>query len=524
MRHVTSLLCALLATGSAAIGETYVVDPEGTGDFRTIQEAIDAVLDGDTAVLADGVFTGEGNRDIDYLGKAITVRSQSGDPFTCIIDCEGSAAHPHRGFFFHTQESQESVLQAVTVRNGYAANFSVSDRGGGAVRCYDASPLIKDCCFAANTSPQYGGGVSAAMMSRVAIVGCVFSENTAAKRGGGAFFDLSCNPTLEECSFVGNAAIEGGGICMHALHGTLVDCTFAENSAEKGGGFLCYDGSSPTITSCVFSGNSAHDGGAMFITFWETYPILTGCILAGNEATHCGGAIYIMNEAAPILSGCTLHGNAAPQGCGMYLYYLCDPTIENTILAFGEGGEAVACELYSNPAFACSDIYGNEGGDWVGCIADQGSIHENFSADPCFCDPQGGDFQLGEASPCDHPVCGIVGALPVGCQIPQSVESPPGAGAAATSVHLTASPNPCTRATDIWFSTPVAGQVASRLAIYNVTGRLIRSLGCFDGSSQDRRISWDATDAHGRLVAPGVYFIELTVGKQATRDRLLVVR
>ncbi len=47
-------------------------------------------------LVADGIYTGEGNRDIDFLGKAITVRSENG-PESCIIDCQGSEADPHRG-------------------------------------------------------------------------------------------------------------------------------------------------------------------------------------------------------------------------------------------------------------------------------------------------------------------------------------------------------------------------------------------------------------------------------------------
>ena len=40
-------------------------------------------------IIADGTYTGEGNRDIEFKGKAITVRSASG-PESCIIDSEGN--------------------------------------------------------------------------------------------------------------------------------------------------------------------------------------------------------------------------------------------------------------------------------------------------------------------------------------------------------------------------------------------------------------------------------------------------
>jgi hypothetical protein len=56
-------------------------------DQPTIQAGIDAAVNGDTVLVADGTYTGVGNRDIDFKGKAITVKSENG-PENCIIDCE----------------------------------------------------------------------------------------------------------------------------------------------------------------------------------------------------------------------------------------------------------------------------------------------------------------------------------------------------------------------------------------------------------------------------------------------------
>ena len=47
-------------------------------DCPTIQAAIDAAVDGDEVVVGDGVHTGAGNLDLDFGGKAITVRSAGG--------------------------------------------------------------------------------------------------------------------------------------------------------------------------------------------------------------------------------------------------------------------------------------------------------------------------------------------------------------------------------------------------------------------------------------------------------------
>ena len=65
---------------------------------------------GASAAVADGTYTGAGNKDLDYKGKAITVISENGPEIT-IIDCEGEG----RGFWFHTNEGENSVLSGFTI-------------------------------------------------------------------------------------------------------------------------------------------------------------------------------------------------------------------------------------------------------------------------------------------------------------------------------------------------------------------------------------------------------------------------
>ena len=120
---------------------TYVVDPDGTGDFPTIQAAIDVAIDGDVIELTDGIFTGPGNRDLSYLGKAITIRSQSGDPATCHIACENAG----RAFVVVNDEGSGSVLESISMVNGRAAVYP--EHVGGAINCSGGDPLIHNCGF-----------------------------------------------------------------------------------------------------------------------------------------------------------------------------------------------------------------------------------------------------------------------------------------------------------------------------------------------------------------------------------------
>jgi hypothetical protein len=134
----------------------------------------------------------------------------------------------------------------------------------------------------------------------------------------------------------------------------------------------------------------------------------------------------LVDGAAPVIRNCTFVGNAGRQGSA--ISYIPDDfyppmLIEKSILAYGTEGPAIRGWTSDPPVpeLSCCDIYGNEGGDWVGCIADQAGIDGNFSACPSFCGLPAYDYHLCDESPCaagNHPdgyACGLIGALDVGC-------------------------------------------------------------------------------------------------------------
>lgn len=117
-----AISCTLFLTAclSMAWGDTHWIKPDGTGDHATIQDAIDAAVDGDEILLADGVFKGMGNRNIDFKGKAITLRSKSGSAQDCVVDGEGDYTEIVRVFDFKSDEGRDSMLQDITIRGGTA--------------------------------------------------------------------------------------------------------------------------------------------------------------------------------------------------------------------------------------------------------------------------------------------------------------------------------------------------------------------------------------------------------------------
>ncbi|MCK4414974.1 MAG: right-handed parallel beta-helix repeat-containing protein [Candidatus Eisenbacteria sp.] len=364
-RKLLAVLLVLTASW-AARAETYLVDPLGTGDFPTIQTAVDAAVTGDTIYLADGTFRGEGNYDVLCMGKAIEVRSLSDDPSACTVDCEGTASINRRGFEFRQIVSPGAVLRGITVTNGHG------DMGGGAVCCWDNTAVAFSNCVFSNSRDESGSA------------------------GGG---------------FGGGGVVSGGGI-------TFTDCRFEGNSATGGGAFAASGEGIVTFERCTFVDNAGSgDGGACYLdSMIEVH--FSECLFLGNQSQY-GGALFCWASAAVFLDRCTFVRNTATSYGSSFCSYLGGvAVIDNSILAFGEGGSAVYCGDPDCAQLSCCDVYGNAGGDWVDGIEGLEGIDGNMSMDPLFCGSSQGDYALHSDSPCaadNNPECGQIGALGIGC-------------------------------------------------------------------------------------------------------------
>jgi len=353
-----------------AVADTLLVPSQ----YATIQQAIEAALPGDEVVLADGVYVGPGNKDLDFGGKAITVRSASGDPALCIIYCQGAG----RGFYFHSGETADAVVRDLMIVEG-AGEY------GGGIYCETASPTLINCVIISNAVEFQGGGMYC-WDAAPTLIGCRFKGNVSGNQGGGLYCE-NARPTLIDCTVWGNTAEYGGGLHCDHVAAKLTDCTFRGNTAYYGGG-LWSERCSIDLSHCTFTENNHAYGGAVYSTasilmldncsicrnqgnygaglyLSASYSAtLTDCELSANLARHSGGAVYSSRDSSVTLTDCTLTGNRASYGgalnCGQGSAVLAQCTLVGNMTE--SSGGAVYFSRSHGTVTACTLVYNIAGG------------------------------------------------------------------------------------------------------------------------------------------------------------------
>lgn len=411
--HVLVLVCVF---GAAVAANASVIDVnwDGSGDYATIQEAVDAAGPGDTLLVAAGTYSGSLNREISFSGKDVYLVSEDGAEST-IIDC-GNAG---RAFVVASGEGPDLIIEGFTIRNGYGSDDIGPERWGGAIYCaYSYCTVLK--CHFEDCDAGYGGAIYAGISAIMDIISCEFEGNTADSYGG-SIYTYASDVEIAKCDFYdGWAGINGGAVCCKT--GTLVaisTCDFIGNSSAQGGavyiGTFDNGGTEPEDPSeiyvCNFRHNTAMNGGAVFINGF-TWVNAAGCEFDYNTATGNGGAIFALTDYSRALTvqNCTFCFNGADHGGGVYAagVFGFQMNVENSIFAFGEGGASVQAEDYGTVSVRYCIAFGNRGGDDF-----PGNSPTNFDLDPLFCDVFNGNYYHCSNSPClpsIHPYGRPVGA------------------------------------------------------------------------------------------------------------------
>jgi len=363
------------------------------GDQPTIQAGIDAAFDGDAVLVADGTYTGPGNRDIDFLGKAITVRSENGAE-SCIVD----GGDDGRGFIFQSGETVEAVLQGFTVTNG-------TEVLGGAIYCVDSETTLRDMVISNCHATVFGGGIccenGALHLSDSVIDGCL------ADKDGGGIHATGSSLTISNSSFTGNAGTgqghmqgDGGGVaCIEGILLEITDTTLQGNLAGAWGGGVYCDDTPFTFRNCLFDSNQIDEGSfGSAARAWSSLSLeITGCTFTGNIAggSSTESTLYCSAESGEISDNLitgnsglgincwgglmvtrnTISDNTGGRGIqtGGTIWDTTMTVTENTITGNEFGGM-----LLYGPTLVTNNEISDNNGSGISCWGDRCTISDNL--------------------------------------------------------------------------------------------------------------------------------------------------
>ena len=335
-------------------------------DQPTIQAGIDAAMDGDLVLVAPDTYV----ENIDFLGKAIVVRSEAGAIETVI---DGNNADTCVSFM--NGETQTSIIEGFTITNGLGIydGPGIPDKRykGGGVTCDYSSPVIRNCSIIENTAlglwdlhSWAGGGGIACWESSAAIINCTISDN------------IKTTKTTDKIPS-GNSS--GGGIFCAGGSPMILNCTISGNTAEGsswGGGIYC-SSDGVLILNCSITGNSAGSGAGIYLSFGSSYERVTtvsNCIISSNNGEGIE-TDYPHSYMDFQITNCTIVGNSVGIKCDSWRATIKHCIVWNNLTA-----------TITDSEVTYSDVEGGYPG--IG----------NIDEDPLFVG--GGDVRLTEGSPC----------------------------------------------------------------------------------------------------------------------------
>lgn len=400
-------------------------------DYATIQEAIDAAAANDEVVVAPGTY----EENIDFLGKAICVRSSDG-PEVTVIDA-GNPAVPAlaSAVRFVTNEGRQSILDGFTLTKGTGTEYEIYPNTfwflGGGCFCLESTPVIRNNILIDNEAETAGGGIACIKASPL-IENNYITQNVCSSAG--IYCRDTCNPTIEGNTIIRN---EGSGIRVYSNCNPVIENNvITENSTTGyGGGMYCSESTVSIRYNFISHNYTEYLGGGMFIKecagfiesnhiAWNTsyysgggisleaydgdpHPRVAGNYIHGNgcmAGNAYGGGIRCYKCNAEFINN-TIVGNSASYGGGLYIRST-SQVIVNTILwenhasvgpqLYLSGQSDALCEPTISHSALDGGMYGVHLGYWSDLHVGDGMVYD----DPLFVNLQGEDYHLTYPSPC----------------------------------------------------------------------------------------------------------------------------
>ncbi len=293
-------------------------------DYSSIQEAINASVDGDEILIDPGTYV---EYSIDFRGLSIRVSGIDPENPEQVAATVIDGDYQGTVFDFHSAEDSTAVLTGVTITGG--SGHLLPDRVGGGITCRNQSqPTISHCLIRANR----GNGL-----------------------GAGVFVTSGGRPKINDCTIVGN---DGSGIHCHRSSPEITACLISRNSAESGGGLYCRE-ASPDLRLCVVQANQAEFSGGGIYMEAGSVPSLVDCQIVGNVSGSRGGGMYCQFNSTPTLDHCEFRSNHGEEvGGGVYCIFNSGPAFLRCRFAGnttnGDGGAIASLSSNSMSCLACT--------------------------------------------------------------------------------------------------------------------------------------------------------------------------
>jgi len=284
--------------------------------YSSLEGAVDAASPGDVVVVGKGIHYVTEPNGINLKGKSLSIRSEDpNDPdivANTIIDCQATVDNPRRAFHFFSGEDPNTVIEGLTIRNGYMVSYV----GRHAyVEPYDPNPDDDEAPNAVadgEDAPPYEyyydpefGIYREWAVDPNAYGGAILCENDSSP--------TIRNVVITDCIVAGG---HGGDGADAPTDSKLAGGDGGDGFGNGyGGAIACRDGSSPRIINsvfqnCVAMGGSGGNGGDGDVKGPDAH----GGNGGSAYGSGIGAAIYCDSESAPVISGTVFRNNVAKHG------------------------------------------------------------------------------------------------------------------------------------------------------------------------------------------------------------------
>ena len=479
----------LLFSFFAVLNATTLKVPE---DYSTIQAAINASVNGDTVLVASGMyyeninFHGKNilltsyylfNEDISYISNTIINGSQPvhQDTASCVLIVSG--------------EDSSAILQGFTLTGGTGTKW-LDEHGagtyveGGGILITLSSPTIKNNLIINNEAIRVGSGITSA--------------------GGGGIRVGDGNPHIINNVIMSNSGMYGGAIVLNYTGAVVKNNIIYNNEVYQ-----------------AVMGVSTFGGGGIWVlaNFGTTPKIIENNTIVGNSSSGSGssaagkgGGILVWSTSIQAKNN-IIWGNAQTTGEQIALIGSSSTFTYNLV----EGGFTGTGNIDADPFFETTGFY----------LSDSSACIDAGDPDPIYNDPEGSPGMgmwpatgtvRNDMGAYGGPLSKVLGEFTISSVgVEESFYIP-------ADIQLEQNyPNPFNPTTTIKYSIPSVISSGARnlvtLKVYNVLGKEMATLINEEKSAGNYSVSFDAS-----YLSSGIYFYKLQAGTYVQTKKMVLMK